>query len=62
MKMYLLQADFNGGDIAFQVLMFILLLGVPAAILILIVVWLKGRNKRLDRIEEKMDLLLKDKE
>ncbi|MGF2616501.1 hypothetical protein ACQUWN_12955 [Rossellomorea aquimaris] len=60
--MYLLQADFNGGDIAFQVLMFILLLGVPAAILILIVVWLKGRNKRLDRIEEKMDLLLKDKE
>ncbi|RIW37289.1 hypothetical protein D3H55_04415 [Bacillus salacetis] len=60
--MYLLQAGFNGGDILFQLIMFILLLGIPAALLFLFLALMKKRKSRLDRIEKKLDSLLKEKE
>jgi hypothetical protein len=63
--MYLLTgqgAAFNGGDILFQLIMFILLLGIPAAIVILIIALRKGNKSRLDRIEEKIDRLLEENE
>jgi hypothetical protein len=63
--MYVLTAQgaaFNGGDILFQFIMFILLLGIPAAIVIIIVAFRKRNKSRLDRIEEKIDRLLDEKE
>ncbi|WP_456274602.1 hypothetical protein [Bacillus sp. AK031] len=62
--MFLLTAQssaFNGGDILFQLIMFILLLGIPAAIVIIFVVLRKRNKSRLDRIEEKIDRLLEEK-
>lgn len=60
--MYLLLAGFNGGDIAFQLFMFLFMLGIPAAIIFLFIKVLRNRKSRLNRIEEKLDKLLKEKD
>ncbi|MGD6802766.1 hypothetical protein FZC79_15990 [Rossellomorea vietnamensis] len=60
--MYLLQAEFNGGDIAFQLFMFLFMLGIPAAIIMIVVVGIRNRKSRLNRIEEKLDKLLQEKD
>jgi preprotein translocase subunit YajC len=60
--MYLLNVTFNGGDILFQFIMFILLLGIPAGLIMLFIMIRKRNNHRLDRIEEKLDQLLKGKD
>ncbi|WP_409250851.1 DUF4083 family protein [Bacillus sp. SCS-153A] len=60
--MFLLQASFNVGDILFQLIMFILLLAVPAGVILLVVSRKKQNAQRLDRIEEKVDRLLKEKD
>ncbi|MCA0987411.1 hypothetical protein [Guptibacillus algicola] len=53
--------DVNIGDILFQLFSFIILLSIPALIIVLIFV-LKGRKSRMDRLEEKIDLLISQKE
>ncbi|MGM0847031.1 MAG: DUF4083 family protein [Bacillota bacterium] len=60
--MYLFQAGYNAGDILFQLFMFSLFLGLPVAIILLIVVMRKRQKRRLDRIEEKLDRLLQEKD
>lgn len=55
------QAGINIGDIIFQLAAFIMLLSIPAALIILYRIF-KRRNKRMDRIEEKLDQLLAEKE
>jgi low affinity Fe/Cu permease len=53
----------NAGDIVFQLILIIILLAIPLAIIVVFFVQRK-RNKRLARIEDKLDKLLmkKDKE
>ncbi len=41
-------------------IMFVILLAIPLAI-ILLILFFKNRNKRLDRIEDKVDKILSDK-
>lgn len=52
----------NVGDIAFQLMSFLILLGIPLAIILMIRVARRKSNNRLDRIEEKLDQLLAEKE
>lgn len=62
--MYLLasaQAGFNTGDIIFQFIMFLIVLAIPLAIIILALI-LRKRNSRLERVEEKLDKLILEKE
>jgi low affinity Fe/Cu permease len=53
----------NAGDIVFQLILIIILLAIPLAIIVVFFVQRK-RNKRIARIEDKLDKLLmkKDKE
>lgn len=51
----------NIGDIIFQLAAFIMLLSIPISLIILFRI-IKRRNKRMDRIEEKLDELLSQKE
>jgi hypothetical protein len=60
--MYILNATFNGGDILFQFIMFLLLLGGPAVLILLFIFIRKRSNDRLNRIEEKLDRLLNEKD
>ncbi|HHY73276.1 MAG TPA: DUF4083 family protein [Bacillus bacterium] len=54
----LAQVHINAGDIIYQLLTFLLLLAIPFALIL----FFKRRNSRLNRIEEKLDRLLEDKE
>lgn len=58
--MSVIQGGFNVGDLIFQLVMFISLLFIPLAI-IGIIWFLKKRNNRLKRVEEKLDQLLSEK-
>jgi low affinity Fe/Cu permease len=51
----------NAGDIIFQLILFIILLTIPLAIILVFFVQRK-RNNRLERIEEKLDKLLIEKD
>ncbi|HHW38424.1 MAG TPA: hypothetical protein GXX18_14490 [Bacillales bacterium] len=64
MQFLLLEAGpgINVGDIAFQLMSFLILLGIPLAIILMIRVARRKSNNRLDRIEEKLDQLLAEKE
>ncbi|UII56161.1 hypothetical protein LS684_01260 [Cytobacillus spongiae] len=56
--MFLLgSVGFNGGDILFQLIMFIMLLTIPGVIIAIFFI-ISKRNKRIDRMEEKLDQLL----
>jgi hypothetical protein len=44
--MYILNASFNGGDILFQFIMFLLLLGGPAVLILLFIFIRKRSNDR----------------
>lgn len=52
----------NVGDIIFQLMSFLILLGIPLAIIFIFRAARRKRNNRLDRIEEKLDQLLAEKE
>lgn len=52
----------NMGDIIFQLMSFLILLGIPLVLIIIFSKARKTRNNRLDRIEEKLDQLLAEKE
>lgn len=60
--MFLLAAvgDFRVGDMVFQLILFLILVALVGGIVTFIVK--NTRNKRLDRIEEKLDKLLSGKE
>lgn len=49
------------GDLIYQLFAFIILLSIPALIIVLVIV-LKGRHSRMDRLEQKVDLLISQKE
>ncbi|WP_017754126.1 hypothetical protein [Calidifontibacillus oryziterrae] len=51
----------NIGDIIYQLATFLMLLSIPIALIILYRIF-KRRNKRMDRIEEKLDQLLAEKD
>lgn len=51
-------AAFNGGDILFQFIAFLFLLFIPMTVALYIFL-VKKRNSRLDRLEEKVDHLLR---
>jgi len=55
--MYLATATLNGGDLLFQLIMFTILLAIPATILVAFLI-MKKRNNRLKQVEEKLDKLL----
>lgn len=55
-------AGINIGDIIFQLMSFLILLGIPLAIIFIYRAARRKRNNRLDRIEEKLDQLLAEKE
>lgn len=50
-------ASVHLGDLIFQLVSFVLLLGVIAGVVFLII-RLKKRNSKLDRVEQKVDQLL----
>lgn len=52
---------FKIGDMIFTLLFFLMLIGIVIAIIVLIVKY-KKRGSRLQRVEEKLDVLLADKE
>jgi hypothetical protein len=54
-------AGINTGDIIFQLISFLFLLTIPVGIIIF-VVFLRRRNNRLKRVEEKLDKLISDKD
>mgnify|MGYP001171387663 CR=1 FL=1 len=60
--MFLLAAlgEFRVGDMIFQLIFFLILVALVVAVVTFIVK--NSRNKRLDRIEEKIDKLLSDKD
>ncbi|WP_270181250.1 hypothetical protein [Alkalihalobacillus sp. CinArs1] len=49
------------GDILFQLFAFVMLLSIPTLMIVLLFM-LKGRRSRLDRLEQKVDQLLSQKE
>ncbi|MCP3738134.1 LPXTG cell wall anchor domain-containing protein [Rossellomorea sp. BNER] len=51
---------FNIGDIIFQLTMLLIVIGIPLVLILTFFVFSR-RNKRLNRIEEKLDKLLSDK-
>jgi hypothetical protein len=51
----------NVGDIIFQSIMFLVTICIPSVLILIFFVSVK-RNKHLERIEEKLDRLLLDKE
>lgn len=51
----------NIGDLIYQLFAFMMLLSIPA-IIITVIVLLKGRKSRWDRLEQKVDQLLAQKE
>ncbi len=53
-------AYINGGDILFQLFAFMILLVIP--IIVVVFIFTRKRNSRLERIEEKVDKLLKEKD
>jgi len=55
--MYLATATLNGGDLLFQLIMFTILLAIPATIVVAFLI-MKKRNNRLKQVEEKLDKLL----
>jgi hypothetical protein len=55
-------AGINIGDIIFQLMSFLILLGIPLAITTIILKSRRKRNDHLNRIEEKLDQLLAEKE
>lgn len=52
----------NVGDIIFQLMSFLILLGIPVVLIFIFSKARRKRNNRLDRIEEKLDQLLAEKE
>jgi len=56
------QAGINVGDIIFQLMSFLILLGIPLALILIISKTRRKSKNRLDRIEEKLDRLLAEKE
>ncbi|WLR59029.1 hypothetical protein [Guptibacillus hwajinpoensis] len=56
----LLAAEFNTGDVIFQVIAFLLLVAIPVGIVMLIIL-LNKRASRLGRVEAKIDRLLEEK-
>lgn len=56
------QAGINVGDIIFQLMSFLILLGIPLALILIFSKTRRKSNDRLDRIEEKLDRLLAEKE
>lgn len=54
-------AGINTGDIIFQLITFLIVLAIPVGIIVLVVVF-RRRNSRLQRVEEKLDKLISDKE
>ncbi|MBM7662794.1 preprotein translocase subunit YajC [Bacillus mesophilus] len=54
------QAYINGGDVLFQLFAFMVLLVIPIVVVVFILT--RKRNRRLARIEEKLDKLLKEKD
>lgn len=53
-------AGINTGDIIFQLIMFLFVLAIPLGIITVVIVF-KKRNSRLKRVEEKLDILLSEK-
>jgi hypothetical protein len=51
---------FNIGDIIFQLTMLLIVIGIPLVLILTFFVFSR-RNKRLNRIEEKLNKLLSDK-
>jgi energy-converting hydrogenase Eha subunit H len=51
----------NAGDIIFQLIMFFIFLAIPLVIIVVFLV-LRKSNNRLKRVEEKLDILLSEKE
>lgn len=54
-------AGINVGDIIFQLVAFLFLLAIPLTFII-VFAKIKKRNSRLNRIEEKLDQLLAEKD
>jgi len=54
------QGGLNTGDIIFQLLMLLSFIGTPIVIVVLFSIMNK-RNKRLERVEEKIDKLIEEK-
>ncbi|WP_433750387.1 hypothetical protein [Falsibacillus pallidus] len=52
-----MDGHFVGGDIIFQLVMFLFLLMIPVVIAALVILTVK-RGKRLKNIEEKLDVLM----
>ncbi|WP_239587716.1 hypothetical protein [Bacillus pakistanensis] len=52
---------FNIGDLIFQLTMLLIVIGIPVVLILTLFVFSR-RNKRLNRIEEKVDKLLSDNE
>lgn len=64
LQLLLLEAGLgiNVGDVIFQLMSFLILLGIPVIFIFIFSKARRKRNDRLDRIEEKLDQLLAEKE